>query len=103
MARMKALKTFRVGDTRQIVQPGVEFETKNVRHYEQNGLAVPVGSVVKTVEPKVQKPNPAAQTGPLASPGGATGEDRRLLSSRLGRRQKTRTSRPSGDEPASSQ
>lgn len=104
MARMKALKTFRVGDTNLVVQPGMEFETKNSRHYEQHGLAVPVGAVAKTVEPKkVPQANPAAQTGPLASPGGKTGEAKPLLSSRLGRRQKTRTSRTLGDEPASSQ
>jgi hypothetical protein len=103
MPRMKALKTFRVGDTQKIVHPGHEFETKNTRHYETRGLAVAVGDVVKPASPQEAKQNQAAETGPLASPGGETGEDKRLSSSRLGRRQKTRTSKPSGDEPASSQ
>lgn len=76
MERMKALKSFRVGETDSVVAPGSEFECSNnsARNYESRGMAVrirPMASArrgeAKTVE------NKAAQAGPLDSPGGEIG------------------------------
>lgn len=80
MARMKALKTFRVSENSQIVHAGDEFEVrKHAREYESRGLAVKIKPLAADVVAKLE--NKAAQTGPLASPGGLTGADKRPSSS----------------------
>jgi hypothetical protein len=78
MPLMKALKTFRVGNTELVVSPGVEFETTRGAEYERRGMAVPVAP--RRFRPANLADNKAAQSGPLASPGGETGAEALPLS-----------------------
>lgn len=73
---MKALKTFRVGDTGVTVNPGDEFETKNNQHYEKLGLATAIHAIPVPAAPK-EAPAP----GPTSPTGGATGATPLLSSS----------------------
>jgi len=97
MARFKALKTFRVSDTGEMVQPGQEFETK-ITSYETRGLAVPVGGqqAKKPANKKTATVNKAVDSGPLDSPGGRTGAVTSPLLSHQVQAPKTRRSRTFG-------
>lgn len=97
MARYKALKTFRVSDTGEMVEPGKEFDTE-IKSYESRGLAVPVGGTAKRTPKKQTTINKAADTGPLASRGGRTGAVTSQSLSRPVRVQQTRRSRKSKAE-----
>lgn len=97
MARMKALKTFRVGSSSRSVSPGDEFETSNPDHYEKKGYAVRVAAAVKAKRSGPLK-NKAAEDGPLASAGGRTGADASPSSSPAGHRRATRRSTQSEAE-----
>jgi hypothetical protein len=79
------------------VKPGDEFETSQDSIYEKRGMAVPVG-VVAGGEPTKRKQNKAAEAGPLASPGGRTGETVQPLLSRQVQAPKTRRSSKPADE-----
>lgn len=71
MRTMKALKTFRVSDTGKVARTGQEFETTLGDAYEKRSYAVFTDTVRKDAAPRENK---AAETGPLASHGGQTGE-----------------------------
>jgi len=97
MIRMKALRSF--GGPRSPeghVKRGREFAAATERRasdLEAEGLAFRMGSTVTTAEPP--PPNKAAETGPLASPGGATGAAAPAPSSPLDRAPPARRSRRS--------
>lgn len=100
--KMKALKCFRHGQRGPIVSPGDLFDEPNsgtADYYERNGMAYPVMTgPAPTVarEAAVQgapaKINEAAETGPLASPGGETGAVTPPSSSPAARAPRTRRS-----------
>ena len=108
--KMKALKDFRgregegnVRGNKRMVESGVEFnvaDQKRADWLEAQGLAVPM-FVQKAMQPLQNKMEPApankaAQTGPLASPGGPTGADNPPSSSPPGRQPRRRESRKPG-------
>ena len=94
MVTMKALKTFRVGSTKQVVAPGDEFQTNNAADYELRGMAIPVKGGRKQQRAAAEPiPNLAAAAGPLDSPGGTTGEDDQPPSSHRDHLQRPRRSR----------
>ena len=80
--KMKALKSFRHPNERRQVRIGDEFDVSDstARELEILGHAVKVHAPAKMDDArktKVEKPleNKAAETGPLASPGGETGAE----------------------------
>lgn len=97
--KMKALKTF-YGDEGS-VQRGREFDAKdgNVAVYERRGLAVKVGKGQPA--PSGRTANKAAETGPLASHGGAIGEGSDASLSPADQVPQKRRSGKSKEKPAS--
>jgi hypothetical protein len=112
--KMMALRDFRGRDgegttlskDRRFVEAGAEFtptDEKRANWLETMGLAIPVTKQTDTsaARPATVK-NEAADTGPLASPGGKTGEAEQPSSSPQVPAPATSTSKPAATKPITS-
>lgn len=101
MPVMKALKSFRVGETKETVSPGTEFSVSAgvARDYEKRGMAIEIKTLAARAARAKPQPveNRASAGGPLDFPGGATGGETSPLLSPAAPARKTRVSKkPAG-------